>query len=233
MNTEHIVRILEINQVTHDVKSFRIEKPEHYTFVPGQATEVSVNKPGWETEKRPFTFTSLNEYPYLEFTIKRYADHNGVTNQIHQLVLGDELIIRDIWGTIEYNGPGYFIAGGAGITPFMAILRQLDKDHKLEGNNLFFSNKTTADIIYEQELKAMLGNDIINLITDEPQATKVASTHSDSTYRYQKIDEAFLKKEIPSFSVPFYVCGPDKMISDINEVLTRLGADPQRVVFEK
>ena len=88
----HIVKIKTIQQVTHDVKSFRIEKPAGYQFVPGQATEVAVNKEGWRNERRPFTFTSLNHEPTLEFTIKRYADHNGVTNQIHQLVPGDELI---------------------------------------------------------------------------------------------------------------------------------------------
>ncbi|MEO8414268.1 MAG: flavodoxin reductase, partial [Ginsengibacter sp.] len=76
-------------------------------------------------EKRPFTFTSLNENPYLEFTIKRYEDHHGITDKMHQLMPGDELIISDVWGAIEYKGPGYFIAGGAGITPFISILRQL------------------------------------------------------------------------------------------------------------
>jgi len=66
---QHIVKILGIKQVTHDVKCFRIEKPEGYSFVPGQATEVSINIEGWKDEKRPFTFTCLNEHPYLEFTI--------------------------------------------------------------------------------------------------------------------------------------------------------------------
>jgi predicted ferric reductase len=41
---------------------------------------------------------------------------------------GDELIIRDVWGAIEYKGEGVFIAGGAGVTPFIAILRQLQAD---------------------------------------------------------------------------------------------------------
>src|SRR5260221_5986920 len=96
----HIVKLLSIKQVTHNVKSFRVEKPAGYAFVPGQATEVSIHKPGWEEERRPFTFTSLNEDPWLEFTIKRYADHAGVTNALHQLAEGDELIIRDVWGAI-------------------------------------------------------------------------------------------------------------------------------------
>lgn len=67
---KHIVKILAIRKVTHDVKRFRVEKPEGYSFIPGQATEVSVNTPELKDEKRPFTFTCLNREPYLEFTIK-------------------------------------------------------------------------------------------------------------------------------------------------------------------
>src|ERR1700753_4051775 len=127
---KNIVKILAIQQVTHDVKCFRFEKPQGFKFVPGQATDVAINKPGMEEEVRPFTFTALQDEPYLEFTIKRYESHHGVTDKLHQLIPGDELIIADAWGAIEYKGPGYFIAGGAGITPFIAILRNLNKQNK-------------------------------------------------------------------------------------------------------
>jgi hypothetical protein len=219
----HTVKIISIHQVTHDVKSFRIEKPNGYHFTPGQATEVSVNKPGWENEARPFTFTSLNHEPHLEFTIKRYADHNGVTNQLHQLAEGDELIIRDVWGAIEYKGPGYFIAGGAGITPFIAILRQLYQDHQLDNNVLFFSNKTGADIIYEDELTNMLGENARFILTREQK----------EGYESGSINTEFLEAKIADFSRHFYVCGPDKMILDINTALEKLGATSELLVFEK
>ena len=39
-----------MSSVTHDVKRFTIEKPKRFKFTPGQATEVSINKPGWEDE---------------------------------------------------------------------------------------------------------------------------------------------------------------------------------------
>ena len=39
---EYIVKILNIEQVTHDVKRFRFEKPKNYIFKPGQATDVSI-----------------------------------------------------------------------------------------------------------------------------------------------------------------------------------------------
>lgn len=220
---ENIVKLLEIKQVTHDVKCFRFEKPAGYHFSPGQATDVSINKPGFEKELRPFTFTALNDAPYLEFTIKRYQDHHGVTDQLHQLKVGDELIIRDVWGAIEYKGPGYFIAGGAGITPFVAILRSLQKGNKTVGNKLFFSNKTSADIIYEEELKNILGEDAVFILSKEKK----------KGYEQTRIDENFIRENITDFNKHFYICGPDQMISDIKNILEKAGAKADAVVFEK
>jgi len=184
---------------------------------------VSINKEGWKEEKRPFTFTSLNEWPFLEFTIKSYHDHKGVTNELYTLKPGDELIIRDVWGAIAYKGEGYFIAGGAGITPFIAILRQLKKDGRIKGNQLYFSNKTAADIILHNELDSMLGKNAHYIITEE----------KNSPFEKTFINKDFLTREIKDFKKAFYVCGPDKMVSDINSILKELGADPESVIFEK
>lgn len=219
----YTVKILDITTVTHDVKCFKIEKPAGYRFTPGQATDVAINKPGWENEKRPFTFTCLSNEEYLEFTIKRYADHQGVTNQLHQLEAGDELVIEDAWGAIQYRGEGYFIAGGAGITPFIAILRQLHKENKLQGNTLFFSNKTAADIIYEQELSSILGKEAVFLLTKETK----------KGYRNEYINDSFIQQNIASFDKNFYVCGPDPMVQSITSILEKMGASTDTVVFEK
>lgn len=220
---EYIVKITEIENVTHDVKRFRCEKPQDYSFIPGQATEVSINKAGWQEERRPFTFTALNDSPYLEFVIKIYSDHPGVTNQLNSLNPGDELIVRDVWGAIEYKGPGYFIAGGAGITPFIAILRQLKKENALSGNTLFFSNKTDADIILKEELTTMLNDNAVFTVTNE----------SSKVHYNSFINEQFLKEHINDFSKHFYLCGPPKMIEAIQQILIRFGASPESVVFEK
>ncbi|KIC95809.1 FAD-binding oxidoreductase [Flavihumibacter solisilvae] len=219
----HIVKIESVEPVTHDVKRFRLEKPSGYKFTPGQATEVSVNRPGWEEERRPFTFTSLNDDVWLEFTIKRYADHHGVTDLLHQLAAGDEIIIRDVWGAIEYKGPGYFIAGGAGITPFVAILRQLFRDNRINGNSLYFSNKTSKDIIYEKEFSQMLGENAHFILTREehPKYTK------------SRIQRDFLAGQSLDFSRHFYVCGPDKMVEEISGLLAEMGAASDALVFEK
>ena len=219
---EEIVKIKSIGQVTHDVKQFVVEKPKGYSFTPGHATDVSINKEEWKDEKRPFTFTSLDESEDLEFTIKIYPDHDGVTEQLAKLKPGDELIVRDTWGAIEYKGPGYIIAGGAGITPYISILRNLQQKNELKGNHLFFSNKTDKDIILKEELDSMLGNDATYVITDQ----------EDTKYTNAYLNEEFLKNNISDFSKQFYVCGPPEMTEEINNILKKLGANTDAVQLD-
>jgi cytochrome-b5 reductase len=75
-------------------------------------------------EARPLTPTSLTGDGVLGFIIKRYSDDEGVTRALHRLPPGAELLLSEPFGTISYQGTGVFIAGGAGITPFMAFLRE-------------------------------------------------------------------------------------------------------------
>ena len=81
----HSVKILDIADVTHNVRRYTLEKPEGYSFKPGQATEVSLDEDGWRDKKHPFTFTALTDDPNLEFTIKSYFNTggDGVTERLY------------------------------------------------------------------------------------------------------------------------------------------------------
>ncbi len=220
---EHIVKILDIEPVTHDVKRFRVEKPKVYKFIPGQATEVSINTPALKDEKRTFTFTSLNSESYLEFTIKIYPSHKGITKELGKLKTGAELIIRDVWGAINFKGKGVFIAGGAGVTPFISIFRDLNTKNEVVGNILVFTNKTKADIILEKEFKKMLGDAFINILSDE----KVDG------YHHGFISEKFLKASIKNFDQQFYICGPPPMMDAIEKQLANLGIGKKAITVEE
>ena len=219
---EYIVKILNIEQVTHDVRRFQFEKPAGYTFIPGQATDVSINRPALKNEKRPFTFTSLNSSDYLEFTIKIYTDHNGITNELGKLKPGAELIVRDVWGDISYKGTGVFIAGGAGITPFISILRDLNQRDKIGSNMLIFANKSKKDIILEKELKKLLGKSFINILSGEKA----------EGYVHGFITEEFLKTNIPSNSNDYYLCGPPPMMEAVLKHLHALGVRSDQITME-
>jgi len=217
------VKILECSYINHDVKRFIVEKPPGYTFIPGQATVVSIDLPEWKNELRPFTFTSLNEWPYLEFTIKIYNDRHGVTDQLGKTNAGATLLLHDIFGTIHYKGAGVFIAAGAGVTPFIAILRDLFNRKAIAGNKLILSNKTSSDIIYGKEIYQMLGPDFINVFTREGVIG----------FRERRIDRNYLIEIVRDFSTNFYVCGPDGFVNDISRYLLSLGAVAGSIVFEQ
>jgi len=220
---EHVVKILEVQNVTHNVKRFTLSKPENYTFKPGQATDIVINQPSWKNERRPFTFTCLNDWNSLEFTIKIYTDHEGVTNELGKLKAGDELIIHDVYGTIHYKGEGTFIAGGAGVTPFIAILRDLREKGMIGNNELIFSNRTINDIILKDEFEQMLGNNFINTLTEG----------KTDEYDNERIDENYLSKKVKDFNKYFYICGPDPMVEAIHKDLLNLGVKEEKIVVEQ
>lgn len=220
----YTVTIRDVKEITHDVKQYTFDKPEGYEFEPGQATEVAIDKDGWRDEKRPFTFTSLNEDPHLQFTIKIYPEHDGVTEQIGKLEQGDAFIIDDPWGTIQYKGPGVFLAGGAGVTPFIAIIRDLYKNDEIDNNRLIFSNKTEKDIILKDEFNEILGDNFLNTLTE---------VEDSDEYLTEFIDKEFIEKHIDDYDQNFYVCGPPKFVTDISTYLQELGADTNGIVFEE
>ena len=69
----------------------------------------------------------------------------------------------------------------------------------------------------------MLGDTFINVITRE----------NSKKYYNQKIDEALIKKLVNNFEQHFYICGPEKFVNDIQNVLTKLGATSDQIVIEK
>jgi ferredoxin-NADP reductase len=216
------VKIRSIENLTHDVLRIVADKPAALSYQPGQAVDVSINKPGWENELRPFTFTSLPEEDHIEFSIKTYPDHNGVTAQLLTLKPGDELIIGDVFGDINYKGEGMFIAGGAGVTPFIAIFKNLEKEKKIGNNQLLFANKTQSDIILKSEFEKMLSTNFINVLSDD----------KDPAFEHGFITQELIKKHSKAQNKYYYLCGPPPMMDAIGRHLAALNIPSEFVVKE-
>lgn len=218
----HIVKVIESRFINYDVKKFIVEKPVNFDFIPGQGVNISINEPEWKNEVRPFTFTNLKDAKTLEFIIKIYASNKGVTNRLAGINAGDELILHDVFGAIHFEKPGVFIAAGTGITPFLAIFRDLYRQNKLRGNRLIFVNKTSLDIIAGPELQQMFKKDFINVYTREGVIG----------FNGKRIDRNFLIENIIDFSQHFYVCGPSDFVEVVVNNLKSLGATSDSLIFE-
>lgn len=219
---KYFVKIRSIVHVTHDTLKITTDKPADYNFFPGQATDMAINKNGWQKEKRPFTFTSIPQDDHLEFIIKTYPSHDGATDKLLDMNKGDELILHEVFGSIQYKGEGVFIAGGAGVTPFLTMLRELDQKNISHNNMMVFANKTKADIILGEELERLLNGRLIHILSEE----------KTEEFDNGLITKDFLKDNIADLNKYFYVCGPLPMMEAVEKQLTELGVPSEKLVKE-
>lgn len=210
---DHTVEILHTGFVTHDVKRFVLTRPDGLEWEPGQGVEMALDRDGWRDEGRPFTPTCHPGSRVLEFTIKEYPDHDGVTTRLHDLEPGDPLLMSEPFGTLTWEGPGTFLAAGAGITPFLAILRNASPE-SLGSCSLHFSNKRPADVICEKELRHLLGD----------RCHLTCTRESAPGYGHRRIDRAYLEDQVDDLDDPLYVCGPPDFVDEVGEALDDMGA---------
>jgi ferredoxin-NADP reductase len=219
----YTLTLQSIEPVTHDTHHLVFNKPDGYDYTPGQACDFALAKDGWRDQQRPFTFTGLPTDSTLEFVIKSYPDHDGVTEQIAKMQMADQVEISDPWGAIEDKGPGVFIAGGAGITPFIAVLkRRLQTHGSLADCHLVFSNKTEKDIILRDAFTSMSGLNCNFIVTDEPESELARG----------QIDAEYLAPIVAQTDGPIYICGPEPMIDDMSKCLRDLDVSEHRIVTE-
>ena len=136
--------------------------------------------------------------------------------------MNDELILHDVFGAIAYKGEGVFIAGGAGVTPFISIFRYLQSKNEIGNNKLIFANKTKGDIILAHEFKKLLGKNFINILSDEKA----------DGYANGQITEDFIKANSGGINKIFYICGPPPMMDSMEKYLSNLHIPVKSIVKE-
>ncbi|MFT4310251.1 MAG: FAD-binding oxidoreductase [Candidatus Woesearchaeota archaeon] len=179
--------VLAKHYVTHDTIRLILARPATFTFDAGQSVNIQfANK-----QQKPYTIASSPHDAVLEFIIKIYKDHQGVSLLFASLHIGDTLTISAPFGIFTYNGQdALFIAAGVGITPFLSMLRTYKGNH-----TLLFSNKEHKDIIFEQELRILASTSVFFLSREQREG-----------YVYGRIDAAAITQYYKQHAI--YVCGP-------------------------
>lgn len=214
------IRVLAVVKENNHIRRFFCEKPEGYLFKAGQSVELGLTLPGMEMYKRPFSFANTPEAPNLEFIIKDSQERTALCHWISKIQAGDILTMGEPFGGFDYKGPGYFIAGGSGIAPFLCILRQLKEENRIEGNKLLFSVRNRNTLIAEKDLRAILDKDVHFHFS------------RDIFNGHKRIDGQVLTEKIKSFDKYFYLCGPDLMVENLKMQLINLGAAREKLITE-
>ncbi|HVI88946.1 MAG TPA: PDR/VanB family oxidoreductase [Dongiaceae bacterium] len=206
-NVEHPVEVAAITPVADTVKRFHLVsvdgKPLPY-FSGG--SHVVVTMRGTDAAGAPVVYrnpyslmSSPNDPGHYEISVLRVLDSRGGSHFMHDRVkVGDRLILSNPVNLFPVNGTGrkhIFVAGGIGITPFMAMMDGLAS---VGGNfELHYGFRSRSHGAYWRELQERYGANRVNLYCEGEG---------------QMIDVDHLLEHQP-LGTNLYICGPAAMIA--------------------
>jgi ferredoxin-NADP reductase len=210
---EYRLKIMSVEEENPQITRFIVVRPQDLKFIPGRRLMVSINKPGLEYDKRALPVTSLNTDYYLEFMVKEWK-YDRFSENLKKVKAGEELIVSESVGSMEYSGRGIFFAMGDGILPLFSIFRHLKKEGLIQNNKLVYVSKSKDELILERELRHLFGNNCIIFLHRE----------NLGGYKFGRIDEQFVEQIArEDFSQTCYLSGSEEFIKETEEIVRRVG----------
>lgn len=161
----------------------------------------------------------------VEIIVKNYKDGFVCNYLINELEIGSKVILEIGLGQFNVEKARdakhlVFIAGGAGITPFLSIIKDVKErnlDYKI---TVLYGNDNPNDIIAYDELEALKDNNI--------QIVYIISGNYDFDGK-----KGFISKEIISEYIKddatFFICGPKALFNYVNKELESLNIPLRRI----
>lgn len=191
---------------------------------PGQFAFVTFESDHLPAEEHHFTISSAPDRDGFTYTIKESGDF---TADIDQLTEGDTAIVEGPYGGFtldEEDGPITLIAGGIGITPFMSMIRHMDRAKGRE-TRLIYGNRTVEDIVFQEELERLEERN------DWLTVTHVLSEEAVDGFEHGRIGRDVL--ESTDTGSQYYICGPPAMMDAVENTLRELGVPSSRIRTER
>lgn len=216
-----LTTVVELERVAPNLLRLKLARPMGFQFVAGQAACISLPHESTAAPGHPFSMVSHPNDLDLEFYIRVYRS-DGITERFERLQIDDELRLSPAFGELTYAGPGLMIAGGTGVTPFLAMLRSQKAKRALDGNFLLYSEKQETDFIQKEELDELLGTSVRYFVTGQDAGASVG-----------RIDDEVLSAYITPDTRCYYLCGPPDMVAQLRAGLIEQGVGEQSIVTER
>jgi ferredoxin-NADP reductase len=237
--------VLPVTSVLEATPSTRIVRLDlggaAFAFEAGQAAYIGLA----DHEARvPYSIASApaetSRTRLLDFLIK--VEPSGRWgHQFDSVEAGAYIGVRGPFGTFMFpRNPAedrfLFIAGGTGIAPIRAMIRQALLSGQTGVMKLLYSAKTADDFAYLPELRVMAAHDGLDLhlhVTREAADEPRADPSSRAAARRGRIGLAQLAPLVDDEAMLCFVCGPESMMADVPPMLQELGIDRGRIRVEE
>jgi predicted ferric reductase len=175
-------------------------------------------------EEHPYTLSSSPLEPNLRIAIKDLGD---ASRAIQDIKIGSKVTIEGPYGrffpvTDEVGTPELWVAGGIGITPFLARMRHLKAIEGHADIHLIYCVQDEARALYAEELRSL--------------AALIPGFILTMHYFYQQgpINAGFVRQSCPDFaSREIYICGPMPLNHAVQALLRDAGVPLSRIHTEE
>jgi glycine betaine catabolism B len=203
------------------VESFIFKPHKPLVWKAGQFLHYVLNHSGTDDRgsDRWFTIASAPCEKQVMITTRFDSKRSSTFKKtLKALKRGDTIEISDLDGDFivsDARKEYVFIAGGIGITPFRAILKQAEHEGKFPRVTLLYANRKSV-AAYKKEFDAM------------------AKQNPNLTIHYlfspQHINRKTIKEFVPDLKKPlFCVSGPEPMVESIGKMLQKIGIPKNRI----
>lgn len=236
MAREAIEMVLEaVTPELPDTKTLRLKWPDgyHVDFKTGQfITLFWLDDPGY---KRAYSLSSCAlDRGFYEVTVKREGKMG--TRIVDWAKAGDKMGVLPPAGKFlpvyEPDKHLICIAGGSGVTPFRAFVREATRRELETKITVLYSVRTTNDIIFDREFRELAQEN-----TNFNFYVTCTRLHPEDkwTGRRGRIDAAWVREQVHDLpNTIFYACGPNPLVEFAEDlVLRELGVPKLQMKTEK
>ena len=229
--------VLPISSVSSATPSTRLIRlalgGSDFAFEAGQAALIGLAD---RDERVPYSIASAPAETArsgtLDFLVK--VEPSGRWgHQFDALDRGTQLGVQGPFGSFTF--PAHpaerrflFIAGGTGIAPIRAMIRQALLNGQTGAMTLLYSARTADDFAYLPELREMADQNGLEVRLHTTRDTDGAPRGERG-----RIGLAQLARLVHDAETLCFVCGPESMLIDVQPMLVSLGIDPGRVRTEE
>jgi ring-1,2-phenylacetyl-CoA epoxidase subunit PaaE len=243
----HTLTVSDVRRLTDDAIEVSFAVPgdlaDEYAYLPGQYVALRVQLNGEEL-RRSYSLCRppeplRNGTTSLSVAVKR--DEGGVFSTWAQTELtpGFEIDVMSPQGTFtsglsELEGAHVVgIAAGSGITPMMALARNLLTASDSTRFTLLYTNKSTSDVMFLEDLADLKDRYPTRLVlhhvlSREQRTAPVLSGRIDE----QKLRTILNALILPATVDEWFLRGPFALVDMCREVLADIGVPPEHVRFE-
>jgi ferredoxin-NADP reductase len=231
-------RLVGIQPVAERTAAFTFELVgAAFEFKAGQSCDVTLLTPKYEDAQgstRAFSIASSPaDLPRVMFATRLTG--SAFKRSLAEAAMGTEVEIDGPFGsfTLHQNvkRSAFFLAGGIGITPFHAMIKDAVERSLPHRLGLFYSNRTAAGTAFLKDFEAWAG-----MAASFQFWPTLTQPEAGETWPYETgpLDLAFLTRHlVDAAGTIFYLAGPARFVKAMQETLPAAGADPDNIRAEE